>query len=992
MSFTNILNLSVAASWLVLAVAVIRLVWKNGPKAFHCALWALVAIRLLCPISIESAFSLIPSREVVLAEYLYLEPREPEFREPARLEIITNPVYEAPLEIEIDTTVDRFQHWDMLATVAWLAGMGVMAIYAAYSYWNLRLRVRLGARIWENVWECDEISSPFILGLFRPQIYLPSSLDEDTRTMVLAHERAHLDRLDHLWKPLGFALLTVHWFNPVIWLGYILLCRDIELACDEKVIKKLDKPTVRAYSEALVRCAVPQRSIALCPLAFGEVGVKDRIKAMIRYRKPGLILTAAAVILAILLAACFLTDPVEMPTETEPVHVEEPIDAVLHEDGVVVTETIRRELDIMFYIDWLPAECFTPDGYSFQEGELTLYESDTTILEMTRVIPDGEQLRFDFRFRYDLPECGTILLPCHINIKGVNKTLWLTGSVHDYTRSYDSGVSLVQDMNLLGFTLLIDRELVEDADQYLSIELNQLWDTTYVPNDVNILDHLYHVDEVLYQNERLTLSGTASYAPAYIVERNLHLTALEQGSRWEIRRDMGELVPIKLEETNFNSAFLREYLPENRRAWLCTAWEWSHLLLQQNDGELYLAVLRENGTVLSDFYRLSTDEIIGYPPETLSRTFALDIEDSFDIPSFTLYSDGTFRFTQSMTSSYLGYGYYLLEADQLVMKTNDGLYTWTFLTDGSAFYFDAAHSSPISYFQSLPDGYTELADDAIFRSSSTHTDPESTLEEILKEAILEYNRANEDEGFICVENHEVLGELIACGAATVDGTPLEILTVYLAGEYRTYDARIIHKRMERFCGVITLESSGSGYQVTDYIQTGANDSETIFPEHIQELYEERYGIIQDWTSTENRYDAQAILYRSQGLETDIGTLVDTICASPAQSSNPGDYIAAHQEEFDRLVSLGTRTIRYCFAEFARDGQIGLEGHIMALACREIIPVGNHDHDIPYESCLTGQDWFDQFAQLARSHRDEMGQLELEKRHSYCFMALEALGI
>ena len=992
MSFTNILNLSIAASWLVLAVAVIRLVWKNGPKAFHCALWALVAIRLLCPVSIESTFSLIPSREVVPAEYLYLEPREPEFREPARLEIITNPVYEAPVEIEIDTTVDRVQHWDMLATVAWLAGMGAMAIYAAYSYWNLRLRVRLGARVWENVWECDDISSPFILGLFRPRIYLPSHLDADTRTMVLAHERAHLDRLDHLWKPLGFALLTVHWFNPVIWLGYTLLCRDIELACDEKVIKKLDKPAVRAYSEALVRCAVPQRSVALCPLAFGEVGVKDRIKAMVRYRKPGLILTAAAVILAILLAACFLTDPVEMPTKTEPVHVEEPIDAVLHEDGVVVTEIVRRELDIMFYLDWLPAECFTPEGYTFREGELTLYESENTILDMTRVIPEGEQLRFDFQFRYDLPESGTILLPCHITIKGVGKNLWLTGSVHDDTRSYDSGVSLVQDMDLLGFTLLIDRELVENADQYLSIELDQLWDTTYVPNDVNILDHLYHVDEVLYQDERLTLSGTAAYAPAYIVERNLHLTALEQGSRWEIRRDMGELVPIKLEETNFNNAFLREYLPENRRAWLCTAWEWSHLLLQQNDGELYLAVLRENGTVLSDFYRLSTDEIIGYPPETLSRTFALDITDSFDIPSFTLYSDGTFRFTQSMVSSYLGYGYYLLEADSLVMKTFDGRYTWTFRTDGSLFYFDAAHSSPVSYFQSLPDGYTELHDGACFRSGSTHTEPESTLEEILKEAILEHNRADADEGFICVENHEVLGELIACGTATVDGMPLEILTVYLAGEYRTYDARIIKKRMERFCGVITLESSGSGYQVTDYIQTDANNSETIFPEHIQELYEERYGIIQDWTNTENRYDAQAFLYRSQGLETDIGKLIDTICSSPAQSSNPGDYIAAHQEEFDRLVSLGTRTIRYCFAEFARGGQIGLEGHIMALACREIIPVGTHVHDIPYESCLTGQDWFDQFAKLARSHRDEMGQLELEERHSYCFMALEALGI
>ena len=1002
MSFTNILNLSIAASWLVLAVAVIRLIWKNGSKAFHCALWALVAIRLLCPISIESAFSLIPSREVVPAEYLYLEPREPEFREPAKLEIVTNPVYDVPVEIEIDTTVDRFQHWDMLATVAWLAGMGIMAIYAAYSYWKLRLRVRLGARVWENIWECDEIGSPFILGLFRPRIYLPSSLDEDTRTMVLAHERAHLDRLDHLWKPLGFALLTVHWFNPVIWLGYILLCRDIELACDEKVIEKLDKPAVRTYSEALVRCAVPQRSVALCPLAFGEVGVKDRIKAMVRYRKPGLILTAAAVILAILLAACFLTDPVEMPTETDPVHVEEPIDAILHEDGVVVTGTIRRELDIMFYIDWLPAECFTPDGYSFQEGELTLYESDTTILEMTRVIPDGEQLRFDFRFRYDLPECGTILLPCHINIKGVNKTLWLTGSVHDFTRSYDSGVSLVQDMNLLGFTLLIDRELVENADQYLSIELDQLWDTTYVPDDVNIPGRVYHVAEPLFRDDQHSLSGTAAFAPAYTVGYDLHLTALEQGSRWEIHRDMGELVPTELDASDFDALFstpdfLTSVNParlrqENSRAWLCTAQEWTHLLLQQTDGSLYLAVLREDGTLLTDFYQLSLGDDIGYPPEVLARSFALDIEDSFDIPRFTLYSDGTFQFTQSMVSSYLGYGYYLLEADSLVMKTFDGRYTWTFLTDGSAFYFDAAHSSPISYFQSLPDGYTELHDGAIFRSGNTHTEPKSTLEEILKEAILEHNRADEDEGFICVENHEVLGELIACGTATVDGTPLEILTVYLAGEYRTYDARIIHKRMERFCAVITLESSGNGYQVTDYIQTDANNSETIFPEHIQELYEERYGIIQGWTSKENRYDAQYILYRSQGLETDIGALIDTICSSPAQSSNPGDYIAAHQEEFDRLVSLGTRTIRYCFAEFARGGQIGLEGHIMALACREIIPVGNHVHDIPYESCLTGQDWFDQFAKLARSHRDEMGQKELEERRSYYFMALEALGI
>lgn len=311
MSFTDILNTSIAASWLVLAVAAARLVLKKAPKALHCALWALVAVRLLSPVSIESALSLIPSREVISGDYLVLEPGDREFSQPAELTIITNPVYEDRVTVEIEPTVDRVQHWDLAATIVWLTGVGAMGIYAFYSYLSLRLRVRMAARLQRNVYECDDIASPFILGLFRPRIYLPSDLDESTRAHVLAHENAHLKRLDHLWKPLGFGLLAVHWFNPMMWLGYCLLCRDIELACDEKVIKKLDKGAVRAYSEALVRCTVSHRSIALCPLAFGEVGVKDRIKAMTRYKKPGLILTVLALAVSIVIGVCFLTDPAE---------------------------------------------------------------------------------------------------------------------------------------------------------------------------------------------------------------------------------------------------------------------------------------------------------------------------------------------------------------------------------------------------------------------------------------------------------------------------------------------------------------------------------------------------------------------------------------------------------------------------------------------------------------------------------------------------------
>ena len=241
----------------------------------------------------------------------------------------------------------------------------------------------------------------------------------------------------------------------------------------------------------------------------------------------------------------------------------------------------------------------------------------------------------------------------------------------------------------------------------------------------------------------------------------------------------------------------------------------------------------------------------------------------------------------------------------------------------------------------------------------------------------------------------MLGELIACGAAAVDGAPVEILTVYVAGEYRTFQAKgdqVGFKRFQRFCAAITLEQTGSSYTVTEYHQTDYKDMETIFPEHIQELYEQRKGIIRSKFCNENRFDANILLYRSLGLETDIDALIETICSSPAQSSNPGDYIAAHPEEFDRLVSMGSHTLRYCFAKFAAGGQIGLEGHIMALCCREIIPDRTETHVIPYESCLTGQDWFDQFAVIAQQHREEMRLLDFEKQHPMCFLALQALGI
>ena len=308
LSFSNILNASITASWVILAVLVLRLLLKKAPKWTHVALWGLVALRLLLPFPIESVFSLIPSTETLPHEILAYEPVR--HSEPARLDIVTNPVFSQPVSVELPQTVNRVQRFELNMTFLWWAGIALMLAYTLISYWRLRHRVREAVRLRENIYRSERISTPFVLGIFRPRIYLPFGMSEQDAGHVIAHERAHIHRRDHWWKPMGFLLLTFHWFNPLMWLAYILLCRDIELACDEKVVKTLSREGRADYSQALLKCSVSHRAIAACPLAFGEVGVKERVSNVLNYKKPAFWIILAAVIACILVAVCFLTDPV----------------------------------------------------------------------------------------------------------------------------------------------------------------------------------------------------------------------------------------------------------------------------------------------------------------------------------------------------------------------------------------------------------------------------------------------------------------------------------------------------------------------------------------------------------------------------------------------------------------------------------------------------------------------------------------------------------
>ena len=312
--FLKLLNLSISASWLVLAVLVLRLISKRSPKWMNVLLWGIVALRLVLPFSIESALSLIPSAETVSPAAVQFDPAPTITSGVSVIDNAVNPSLSEHFSAVPTASVNPLYVWTEIAGWVWLIGLGAMLLYALVSYLRLRRRVSVSLCVRENIYLCDAISSPFILGVVKPRIYLPSGLDEVQRQNVLSHERAHLTRRDHWWKPLGFVLLAVYWFNPVLWLAYTLLCRDIELACDERVIRTMDESAVKTYSTVLLACSMPRKAVITCPLAFGEVGVKERVKNALHYKKPAFWVVAASVAVCIVVAVCFLTNP---PTDTD---------------------------------------------------------------------------------------------------------------------------------------------------------------------------------------------------------------------------------------------------------------------------------------------------------------------------------------------------------------------------------------------------------------------------------------------------------------------------------------------------------------------------------------------------------------------------------------------------------------------------------------------------------------------------------------------------
>ena len=306
--FLKIINMSISASWLVLAVLILRFVLKKAPKWINVLLWGIVAIRLICPFSFESTLSLIPSAETIPLN-ICMDTTPTINSGISAINNAVNPIISQSNTPMAGASINPLQITIGIYEYIWIFGMIALALYTAISYWRLHRKVDTAVRYKDNIFQSENVSSPFVFGIIKPRIYLPFKMNGQDLEHVVAHEHAHIRRKDHWWKPFGFLLLTIHWFNPLMWMAYVLLCRDIELACDEKVIKELGNEQRGDYTQALVACSVNRRMIAACPLAFGEVSVKERVKSVMNYKKPAFWVIIISVIVCVGVAVCFLTNP-----------------------------------------------------------------------------------------------------------------------------------------------------------------------------------------------------------------------------------------------------------------------------------------------------------------------------------------------------------------------------------------------------------------------------------------------------------------------------------------------------------------------------------------------------------------------------------------------------------------------------------------------------------------------------------------------------------
>ncbi len=699
--FLKLLNMSINAGWLVLAVLVLRLIFKNAPKFIRCIMWGLVGIRLILPISIESVLSLLPSGETVPPEIVYSA--TPTIHTGVELINSTvNPIISGSLAPKIEESVSPMQIILFIATAVWLIGVALMLIYTLLSYMKIRLRVRESILLKENIYICDSIPTPFILGVVKPKLYLPSAISKADAEYVVAHEKAHIKRLDHLWKPLGFLLLTVYWFNPLMWVAFILLCRDIELATDEKVINNSGEDIKKPYSEALINCSAEKRFLSACPLAFGETGVKGRIKSVLSYKKPAFWIIIVSSIALIVTAVCFLTNP---KNEEKPKNLGITGTVSAAECEGVKFEFSKGSVDKhnpYIEVEWINN---TDDALCFGEEFKLFYE--------------GEEVPLAEGYGWNLP------------LYTVNK----------------NGTS-TQKLSLSGFDVSRSGNYRLEKEFFLDSDSNKKY-KAYVEF---IVDRRFSFIGLQYKGEKIVFEDgmyssiffTDESIPQYCISDEMHLYTSDHPtgvllSSWY---DVGELQSFKLEKESFdeiinnvswdagyNALIIREL---NKNAFRVVNHKDNRLyyLLEQENGEVYLAYGYADTYSIRWIFKLKS---IGNLENAVDDSIGIyvynDSPEPITAPTLTLnYTDNTFHFTWSLFSSYLAMGDFEYERDSVICTTEDGKNKYVFHKTDYGYVFDGKRSSEIPSYKYSADADSAecpVPDGAKFKST---TEDKNTVE------------------------------------------------------------------------------------------------------------------------------------------------------------------------------------------------------------------------------------------------------------------------
>ena len=757
--FLKVVNMGIAAGWLVLAVLLLRLVLKRAPKWICVLLWGMVALRLLCPFFLESPWSLIPSAETV-SPGIMLDPTPTIQTGILVINSAVNPVISQSFTPEPWASANPLQIVIPVLAVIWVIGAAAMVLYAVVSYVFLSRRVNTAVRLRDNIYQSENVSSPFVLGILRPKIYLPFQMDAPNLSYVVAHEQAHIRRRDHWWKPLGFLLLTVHWFNPLMWVAYGLLCRDIELACDEKVIKGLGGEQRADYSQALLSCSVNRRVIAACPLAFGDVGVKERVKSVLHYRKPAFWMIVLAVAVCVVTALCFLTNPkqdsfditIVVPAGSQETFAfsEEEISPTRNQiiitagENLGDTEVVLKPVEVKQENEYAPAY-LTPGmpvhmkaekgawfkiGVNLQNAtqedrivrvhvqnvEVRIASGAGTVQEWFDYTKDPSGMDWDRELTIEIPafEATTFhYTPEQISVSGQSgeSSVLMEGmpiwSAYFCDLTGDGSPEICASRSM-GSGIIDESIIVYDYANGVSYGLRDRGNCDYF---LRMENGFLYVDQTAYNGGELVSSGRLGF-------RNDCLQVLlpeTEGTTQRYFLTIGAEGVVELQVSapgTSGGCVNADGTPfkAGERVWLACLEGLRDLRGVQ------ITALDENGAVCwnlsipEDAQNINSASAGGWflTAEAVEaapvRSFVFrESKDSMK-PSLVLLENGTFQFTFSVFSSYIGIGTYEIQDGTLTLQTDDGQFTYVFAMVDDVLVFDAERSSEQLWGSGLYDG------------------------------------------------------------------------------------------------------------------------------------------------------------------------------------------------------------------------------------------------------------------------------------------------